>query len=133
MPDAKSKTRIPIQPLKDLAKKFGLTHVILLAHQDGSELDHVVTYGKTVEQCSQAADFGNRLKEALGWPASLFAQPSRVKKLQAQLEKAEAACKTLMRYEYAMDGCDDGSAEPIYWQAVREAREAVGDHQPDTP
>lgn len=91
-----TKTRIPIQPLKDLAKKFGLSHVILLAHQEASGLDHVVTYGETVEQCSQAADFGNRLKEVLGWPASMFAQPSRVKRLEQEIERYRSADKRLV-------------------------------------
>ena len=79
--------RIPISALKELAKKYGLTHVIMLAH-DG-DIDHVVTYGKTTEQCSQAADFGNKLKTALGWPEKLQCQPSRVRTLERKLKELE--------------------------------------------
>lgn len=79
--------RIPIKVVREFARKYSLTHVVMLAH-DG-ERDHVVTYGKTIEQCSQAADFGNKLKDDLGWPKSLHAQPSRVKKLEKKIKILE--------------------------------------------
>ena len=79
--------RIPIKSLKDLAEAQGLSHAILFAF-DG-ERNHVVTYGQTVEECSQAADFGNTLKKELGWPESLTAQPSRVKRLEAEIKNLE--------------------------------------------
>lgn len=75
--------KIPVKALKDFAKSQGLTHAILLAH-DGS-LDHVVTYGADVNKCSQAADFGNRLKKEMGWPDSLQAHPSTVAKLKKEI------------------------------------------------
>lgn len=77
--------KIPIKALKELAKKYDLTHVIVFGHDE--ENDHIATYGKSVEQCSQAADFGNKLKDALGWPKSLQAQPSRVKKLEKEIKE----------------------------------------------
>ena len=80
--------RLPIKALKDLAKAQGLSHVILFAF-DG-ERNHVVTYGQTVEECSQAADFGNTLKKVLGWPESLMAQPPRVKRLEQKVKELEA-------------------------------------------
>ncbi len=83
--------RIPIKALKDLSKEQGLTHAILYAY-DG-ESSHVVTYGKNAEQCSQAADFGNKMKKGLGWPESLQQQPSRVRKLQDQNRKLLDALK----------------------------------------
>ncbi len=42
-----------------------------------------------MEGCSKAADFGNRLKEALGWPESSKAEPARVRKLEKQLADLE--------------------------------------------
>lgn len=76
--------KIPISDIKALAKKHDLTHVILYAY-DG-ENEHVVTYGKTIEQAQIAADFGNIFKKKLGWPEKLcHAQPIRVKKLQKQI------------------------------------------------
>lgn len=32
---------------------------------------HVTTYGKTKEDCAQAAKGGNFVKKALGWPDSM--------------------------------------------------------------
>jgi hypothetical protein len=78
--------RIPVQVLKDIAKKYDLTHIVMLAYHPEAATNHVVTYGKSVEDCSEAADFGNTLKTSLGWPEALHQQPSRVKKLQDELE-----------------------------------------------
>lgn len=87
--------RIPIKALKDFSSKFGLTHAILYAH-DG-RLNHIVTYGKNVEQCSQAADFGNKMKDLLGWPRKLHAQPSRVKKLQGENKSLREKLKRISK------------------------------------
>lgn len=71
--------RIPIKAAREFAKQYGLSHVIILAH-DG-ELDHVVTYGKSKKNCIEAAEFGNKLKRALGWPEELCNDvPSRAKR-----------------------------------------------------
>lgn len=86
--------RIPIKAAKEFAKNHGLSHVIIMAY-DG-ELNHVVTYGDTVENCAQAADFGNKLKDALGWPKCLHDQPSRVKALQKKVKKLEAILDDIM-------------------------------------
>lgn len=83
MPD-----RIPIQAAKDVAEKHGCKQVILMAW-DG-EKAHVVTYGKTLEDCYQAALGGDRIKKALGWPESLNAEPSRVKKLKAEIAELKS-------------------------------------------
>jgi hypothetical protein len=85
--------RIPIKALKIMATHLKLTHVVVFAYDGKSE--HVASYGKTLEGCSQAADFANRMKDALGWPKSLHAQPARVRRLEARIkeleEKLEAA------------------------------------------
>ena len=81
--------RIPIKALKELAQKYDLSHVIIFAHDRDGETDRIATYGWTIVQCSEAADFGNRLKDVLGWPASLHAQPSRVRRLQKQIKELE--------------------------------------------
>ena len=79
--------RIPIERLKELAKQYDLTHIVMLAYHPDDQTNHVVTYGKSIEDCAQAADFGNKLKDALGWPEALHAQPSRVKKLQEERDQ----------------------------------------------
>lgn len=77
--------RLPIQDAKAIADKRGLRQVILLAW-DGVR-SHVVTYGKSIEDCDQAAQGGERMKKIMGWP-NWEAKPSRVKALEAQLERA---------------------------------------------
>lgn len=74
--------RLPIKAAKDLAKDFDLTQVLLVAWDKKNNMTHVVTYGKTVEDCKQAAAGGNRLKkEILGWPPEhCDASPSRARK-----------------------------------------------------
>jgi len=74
--------KLPIKAARDISKQYNLRQVILLAW-DG-ELTHIVTYGKSKEDCSQAADGGNMLKQKWGWP-ECNDQPSRVRKLEAEI------------------------------------------------
>lgn len=83
---------IPIKVVRELGKQLGLVEVVLLAW-DG-KLTHVVTWGKSVDDCSQAADLGNSIKEYLGWPKH-DDQPSRVRKLQAKIKELEAALASI--------------------------------------
>ena len=97
--------RIPIKSARQFSKEFGLSHVIIWALEDGdNKTQHVVTYGKTVEQCGQAADFGNKLKDALGWPESLHSQPTRVKNLQKENEELKNQVRCLERSLSNEDG-----------------------------
>ena len=72
--------RIHISKAKRFARENGCRQVIIAAW-DG-ERTHIVTYGISLEDCAQAAEGGNRIKEALGWPKDLKAEPSRVRQLQ---------------------------------------------------
>lgn len=63
-------TRLPIKAAKDVAREYDCRQVILVAW-DG-ERTHVVTYGKTTEECDQAAQGGDLVKKALGWPKSCW-------------------------------------------------------------
>lgn len=76
--------KIPIRAARKVGKEHNCKQVILLAF-DG-KLTHVVTWGKTAEDCAQAADGGNMLKKKWGWP-ECNDQPSRVKKLLAEIEE----------------------------------------------
>ena len=70
--------RIPIKEAKDIASRYALNQVIIVAWDATNGLTHVVTYGKTVEECEQAAKGGNMVKKALGWPDELcHAAPRR--------------------------------------------------------
>lgn len=78
---------IPIKAAQDVGEEYGCQQVIL-AMFDGV-LTHIVTWGKSTEDCAQAATGGNRIKEALGWPADLKDQPSRVKAILQRVAEAQ--------------------------------------------
>lgn len=85
--------RIPISTAKRFAEDNDCRQVVIAAW-DGN-LVHVVTYGKTAEDCDNAAAAGDRYKAALGWPEHLNAKPSRLKKAATRAESAEAEVKRL--------------------------------------
>lgn len=120
MPD-----RLPIQDAKEIAHKRRLRQVILIAW-DG-ERAHCVTYGKSLEDCDQAAQGGEKLKKALGWP-NWEAQPSRVKRLSAALEPF-AAIALAQDADAAAGDMIDAPDLAITPNQVRAARKALG-HKP---
>lgn len=77
----RSKKRIPIRVARDISKEFDLSQVVLVAFDKKTGTTHVVTYGQTLDDCAQAAQGGNFVKKALGWPDDMrHDQPARVKK-----------------------------------------------------
>ena len=84
--------RIPIEAARRIAKEYDCRQVIIVAW-DG-KLTHCVTFGKSITDCDQAAQGGNRIKKALGWPESLRAEPSRVKALKARINELELILTT---------------------------------------
>ena len=86
--------RIPISAAKEIAKQHKCRQVVLLAW-DG-ERTHVVTYGVTTEECDQAAQGGNLVKKALGWPETLLiGETSRVKRLKQRIAELEGELATM--------------------------------------
>ncbi len=79
---------IPIKALEELSKKYGYDHIICFATKGKTQ--YVATYGRTIEECDQAAQFGDKMKDMLGWPESLHAAPSRVRQLQKRVKELEA-------------------------------------------
>jgi hypothetical protein len=73
--------RIPIKAAKEISKAFDFPEVVIFAYDPVSGTQHVTTYGKTKDQCADAAKVGNFLKRSLGWPESQCnAIPNRGKK-----------------------------------------------------
>jgi len=71
---------IPIAAARDIAKTYNKNQVIILTWDAVHGRTHVTTYGRTVEDCKQAAEGGNKLKKALGWPDELCqAKPARAR------------------------------------------------------
>lgn len=71
---------IPFEAVQKLAEEFGLTRAILFAH-DPSGKDHIVTWGASTIDSSNAAEFGNSLKRVMGWPDSLQCTSPKIEKL----------------------------------------------------
>lgn len=81
----KPSKRIPIATAKRIADEHGQKQVIVVTFGDDG-ITHVVTYGKSVEDCDQAAIGGNFVKRALGWPDELcHAESSRVKRMRGEI------------------------------------------------
>lgn len=76
---------IPISSVQKYARAHNLRQVIMLGW-DGQDT-HIVSYGETIDDCDQAAAGANKVKEFLGWPESLRAEPSRITKVKADLKK----------------------------------------------
>lgn len=61
---------IKIAQVKKFRELLGMTHLIVFA-VDSEGRQYVATHGKTQQHAKEAADTGNKLKLALGWPESL--------------------------------------------------------------
>ena len=84
--------RIPIAVAKRVAHECGLSQIILVGWNEDTKSMHVVTYGRTLKDCEQAAKGGNFVKKALGYPPEMCeAKPSRVlaKERKLGLRKSE--------------------------------------------
>jgi hypothetical protein len=82
--------RIPISAAKRISVDYNFPEVIIFAYDPVSGDQHVTTYGRTLEQCKDAAKAGNYLKKALGWPEKLCnTQPARAKRQKLEVTKGE--------------------------------------------
>lgn len=73
--------RLPIKAAKDLAEAYDQEQVILVTWDAVDKLTHVVTYGKTLAACEQAAQGGNTIKKMLGFPdAMCHDEPARIRR-----------------------------------------------------
>lgn len=82
--------RIPIKSLKQIGNDHNQDIVIVFAVDSDGETTHIATWGRSNDDCSRAADWGNRMKDKLGWPETLHAQPSRVRNLQKRVKHLES-------------------------------------------
>jgi len=78
--------RIPVKVARELGKSLGLDQLMLFGWDRETGKEHVVTWGRTREDCDQMAQCGNWFKEkARGWPHNeCCAEPSRVRRLKAE-------------------------------------------------
>lgn len=88
--------RLPIAAAEHVARTHDFLQVIVLAW-DGQQTS-VATYGTTTEQSAQAAEGGNRIKRALGWPETLCSTVStKVQRLHDRIAELEAELATATR------------------------------------
>jgi hypothetical protein len=80
----KTGKRIPIKTAKEIGKYYGYTQVIIHAYDGQSGIQHITTWGESMEDCDNAALGGNEIKKLLKWEDS-DAVPNRVKKLQDEI------------------------------------------------
>ena len=79
--------RIPIASAKRIALDYDYDQVIIVAWNAESGRQHVTTFGTTLEHCERAAQGGNFVKKALGWPdEECQAEPSRIRRRREKRE-----------------------------------------------
>ena len=98
MENTKTGKRIPIKEAKEIGVKNGYNQVIITAWDINTNTTSVCTWGKSMEDCDQAAQGGNFVKKALGWPEKLTNEkPSRVKKLERETTQLREENERLMK------------------------------------
>lgn len=71
---------IPLAAARAFMKAWNKDQVIILTWDKAHGRTSVTTYGRTVDDCVQAADGGNKMKKVMGWPDELcHAKPARAK------------------------------------------------------
>ena len=62
---------IPVSVESNIAEQYNKDQVIIVTWDKNHNTTHVTTFDKTKDDCLQAAEGGNRVKKALGWPDEL--------------------------------------------------------------
>jgi hypothetical protein len=62
--------KISIKKVKEIREELGATHLIIFAI-DADKIQHIATHGLTEQNANEAAEGGDRLRAALGWPEKL--------------------------------------------------------------
>lgn len=87
---------IPIYTAKEIGEKYEKHQVIIVAWCRETGTTTVTTWGDSIQDCDQAAQGGDFIKKALGWPDSLKQLPNRVQQL---VDENEELKKKLAQYE----------------------------------
>lgn len=65
--DVSRQQALPVEIAKDVLEKNGFRQVVILAN-DQDNVNHIITYGDSKENCKQAGLAGDFWKDVLGWP-----------------------------------------------------------------
>ena len=71
--------KLPIKIAKSISEEYNQDQVVIVTYERKTGVTSVVTYGKSIVDCEQAAMGGNFVKKALGWPDDLcHDKPNRI-------------------------------------------------------
>lgn len=109
----KTGKRIPIDAVKQIGQNYGYNQVIVISWDKETGITSVATWGKTLEDCDQAASGGNLIKsKILNWKKELCqCEPSRVIKLKNEISALKKQRRSLVRL---IDGCKGEAEESIH-------------------
>jgi len=95
----KTGQRIPISDAKNIGTERGYTQVIIVAFDGETGIQSVCTWGKSQQDCEEAAVGGNLVKASIGWPEEMcYTKPARQIKrenLQSENKKLRDVVETL--------------------------------------
>lgn len=123
---------IPISAAKRIAEQFEKNQVIIVTWDAAHEMVHVTTYGKTKQDSIIAADGGNFIKKALGWPEHLchdvpeWWREERDKLLGVcklaliEMQNADAHVEAMAKEEGKL-----GSYNPWFTEEIRQLRAVI--------
>lgn len=60
--------KVPVEVAEKFLKENGFDMVVVMAYTKDDDMRHVLSYGKTKEDCKNAAKSANWVKAALGFP-----------------------------------------------------------------
>jgi hypothetical protein len=111
----RSDGKIPVPELTRLLRTYGLRRLILVAW-DGKK-EHVATDGATLGDADNAAEGGNFVKKALGWPTAARATSARLNEF---IRRVAELCSLVEE----IDQTPSDKREPLR-RAVESVREAL--------
>lgn len=104
--------RIPVARAKEVGEKHPDVRQVILVAWDGART-HVVTWGKSLEDCAQAAHAGNLAKQSFGFPEDLCRdEPGRVRLLRKRIVALEAEVARLAARPDRHAGRAEGERRP---------------------
>ncbi len=93
----KTGKRIPISDAKRIGKERGYSQVIIVTHDKNTGIESVCTWGENQQDCEMAAEGGNFVKKALGWPdKNCKSKPRRQTKKEKEINQVLVDLKNML-------------------------------------
>ncbi len=106
---------ITVNAVKEFAKKYKQSMMVVMGWNRPNDITMVTTWGETIDECAKAAESGNNLKQALGWPDELCNSiPPRMTKEQCdKILKREAIIADTTKHSGIVVSCESKNPEII--------------------